>query len=176
MYVCMYVRTYVRTYEYVFSQWRLCRLRRCFNDVCMYVISQLFFHGSLTMNASYARVCVCVCVCVYIYIYIYIHVIHRPSCFGFWLRHIQTHTHTQKQKQTIHIHSIYMMHHTDTATCKKNKNNCKFDRPLKNGWMRGIRTQGPFFTQLCKQELKKGPKTVSQRAVKFAIILQVAVP
>jgi hypothetical protein len=56
------------------------------------------------------------------------------------------------------------------------QNNCKFDRPLKNGWMRGIRIQGPFFTQLRKQELKKGPKIVSQRAVKFAIILQVAVP
>jgi hypothetical protein len=42
--------------------------------------------------------------------------------------------------------------------------------------MRGIRIQGPFFTQHRKQELKKGAQNRSQRVVKFAIILQVAVP
>ncbi len=28
------------------------------------------------------------------------------------------------------------------------QNNCKFDRPLKNAWMRGIPIQGPFLIQL----------------------------
>jgi hypothetical protein len=40
--------------------------------------------------------------------------------------------------------------------------------------MRGIPIQGPFFIQLRKQGLKKGPKIVSQREVTFAIILQAA--
>jgi hypothetical protein len=55
------------------------------------------------------------------------------------------------------------------------QNNCIFDCPLKNASMRGIPIKGPFFLQLCSRNLKKGPKIVSQRAVKFAIILQVAV-
>jgi hypothetical protein len=55
------------------------------------------------------------------------------------------------------------------------QNNWKFDRPLKNAWIREGRIQGPFLTQLRKQEFKKGPKIVSQRAVKFPNILQVTV-
>jgi hypothetical protein len=35
--------------------------------------------------------------------------------------------------------------------------------------MREIRIQAPFFTQLRKQQLKKGPKIVFQRAVKLQV-------
>ncbi len=36
------------------------------------------------------------------------------------------------------------------------QNECKFDRPLKNAWMRGIPIQDPFFIQGIK---KRGPKS-----------------
>jgi hypothetical protein len=55
-----------------------------------------------------------------------------------------------------HMYDVFKMYiiHIIHTYCDLQSNR-KFDRPFKNGWMRGIPIQGPFFAQLRKQELKK---------------------
>ncbi len=100
------------------------------------------------MGVIYARACVCVCVCVCV-VYAYIVSVYVCMCLcmydQIW------------GGSNAHIHTKY--HACIHTTYCDLQNNCKFDRPLKNAWMRGIPIQCHFFTQLRERNSKKGPKS-----------------
>ncbi len=73
------------------------------------------------------------------------------SPFFFWSQVCFTHTYTHTR---MNFSSFVGPRYCDL------QNNCSFDRPLKNAWMRGIPIQGPFFLYSCVVGIKKGgPKS-----------------
>ncbi len=81
----------------------------------------------------------------YLYVYVFIHI-----C-------IYIYKYTFHVYQYMHVNMcIYYVRRNDCKVwyCDL-QNNCKFDRPFKNDWMRAISIQDLFFIQLRKQGLKK---------------------